>query len=314
MLPTEIKTPTDLMSVALQAEREAIQQYSELARLMHKAGNQDTAALFDHMMKEEQEHERLLLQWLQQEGVKINNDIGPVRWQDPNVDTTYNDEARSPELSTPYKALAFAVHNEDNAFRFYTRVAAETTDPKVREYAEVLAQEELGHAALLRAERRRAYHEERRNNTAEPALDPGMLHNEADILLIALCFDRLLAEKLENLDTSTETLRALADNTRRQIHGDEQALKAAQDRNILPTEAFSDSLEQLSRYNSQQINQLTHTAEKLQHLHNCCERIFAFYDSVVATTTDEQVMLKAQNLTASTLDRIGILKQALRDL
>ena len=124
------------------------------------------------MIIEEQEHERLLLAWMTKESVEPNPDIGPIRWRDPQVSTTYNDEARDPLYSTPYKALAFAVNNEENAFRFYTHVAAEADDETVRQYAEILAREELGHAALLRAERRLAFHAERDAGAAASTADP----------------------------------------------------------------------------------------------------------------------------------------------
>ncbi len=161
MLPTNIKTTSDLMSIALQAEREAIRRYSQLSTDMRAAKNESTAALFERMVIEEQEHERLLLEWMAQEGIDENPETDPITWRDPNISTTYNDEARDPYQSSPYRALAFAVHNEEIAFRFYTHVAAESENEAVRKYAEVLAREELGHAALLRAERRRAYHAER---------------------------------------------------------------------------------------------------------------------------------------------------------
>ena len=60
MLPTNVKTVSDLMSIALQAEREAIRRYSRLASNMREGNNESAAALFERMVIEEQEHERLL--------------------------------------------------------------------------------------------------------------------------------------------------------------------------------------------------------------------------------------------------------------
>jgi len=136
MLSTRVKTTRDLMSIALQAEREAIRRYSQLAANMREAGNDSAAALFERMVNEEQGHERLLLAWMEKESVAPNPDIGPIRWRDPQVSTTYNDEARDPLYSTPYKALAFAVNNEENAFRFYTHVASRKR--MTRRYANTL--------------------------------------------------------------------------------------------------------------------------------------------------------------------------------
>ena len=105
------------------------------------------------MVIEEREQERKLLEWMAREGLVEQTDMGPVRWRDPRVSTTYDDETRDPRYSTPYKALAFAVNNEENAFRFYTHVATEADGEGVRGNAEALAREGLEHAELVRAER-----------------------------------------------------------------------------------------------------------------------------------------------------------------
>ena len=210
MLSTNVKTTGDLMSIALQAEREAIRRYSQLSARMREAGNESAAALFDRMVIEEQEHERLLLEWMVRESIDENPDIDPISWSDPQVATTYDDEARNPHRSTPYKALAFAVHNEEVAFRFYTHVAAESDNETVRKYAEILAREELGHAALLRAERRRAYHTERDTGSVEPVLDPRAIHNEADLLAAAIHIDRSLTDTMGMITADSPQLLALA--------------------------------------------------------------------------------------------------------
>jgi rubrerythrin len=53
-----------------------------------------------------------------------------------------------------------AAGNEERAFSFYANIAAKTSDPDVRTYAEAMAREELNHVALLRLERRRAWRKE----------------------------------------------------------------------------------------------------------------------------------------------------------
>lgn len=74
-----------------------------------------------------------------QEGIEENSDIEPIHWSVPHVSTTYNEEAHNPFFSTPYKVLAFAVHNEEIAFHFYTHLATNSENKKVRQYAERLA-------------------------------------------------------------------------------------------------------------------------------------------------------------------------------
>lgn len=309
MLSTNVKTASDLMSIALQAEREAIRRYSQLTVDMRKGGNESAAALFERMVIEEQEHERLLLEWMAQEDIEENPKISPVSWRDPNISTTYDEEARDPYQSSPYRALAFAVHNEEIAFRFYTHVAAESDNPTVRKYAEVLAREELGHAALMRAERRRAYHIERETDTVEPRLDPRAVHSEADLLAVAIHIDHYLADEMNKIAANVPEIKNLARETRLQINSHENALY---DKSTKGGESLNPvivaNLEQLDAY----IEKNADIADSsLQRVCSCCDRSFAFYDAVVETTRDEKVMLTAQKLTSSALDRIGVLKQLL---
>jgi len=315
MLSTNVKTTGDLMSIALQAEREAIRRYSQLSTRMREAGNESAAALFERMVIEEKEHERLLLEWMARESIDENSDIGPISWSDPQVATTYDDEARNPHRSTPYKALAFAVHNEEIAFRFYTHVAAESDNEVVRKYAEILAREELGHATLLRAERRRAYHAERDTGPVEPVLDPRAIHNEADLLAAAIHIDRSLTNTMDMITADSPQLLTLAQKTRQQISDNESTLGSlAHDSEQLPGEDISTKLEQLKSYVAQMEKKSSSLDSNLQQLSFDCDRSFAFYDAIVENTADESIMLAAQKLTSAALDRIGVLQQALGDM
>ena len=312
MLSTKIENTSDLMNIALQMEREAIRRYSQLAASMREGSNDAAAALFERMVKEEQGHERLLLEWMAHNNIDENQEIDAISWSDPQVSTTYDDEARDPDYSTPYKALAFAVHNEERAFSFYTQVAADSDNKAICKYAEILALEELGHAALLRAERRHAYHAEREAGITEPRLDPRAIHNEADLLAAAIHIDRYLADEMNSFATNPPEVKSLARETQQRISSNERALneKALNDK-ILPGQDISRNLEQIKLYNSQLEKIANNPEAKLQRLCACCDRSFAFYDAIVESTSDETIMLVAQKLTSSALDRIGILKQAL---
>jgi rubrerythrin len=84
-----------------------------------------------------------------------------VRWELPQ---TFDDEGTgtaSPGLVTPYRALSMAVRNEERAFTFWGYIAAHAESHEIGQAAESMAREELGHVALLRRERRRAYHQQR---------------------------------------------------------------------------------------------------------------------------------------------------------
>ena len=298
------------MSIALQAEREAIKRYSQLASNMREAGNESAAALFERMVAEEQEHERLLLAWMAKESIHPNPDIGPIRWRDPQVSTTYNDEARDPHYSTPYKALAFAVNNEENAFRFYTHVAAESDNEAVRKYAEILAREELGHAALLRAERRLAFHAERETSAAEPGADPRNIQNEIELLAAAIQIDRYIADAIGKIDNDSAQLITLAREVQQQVNNNENALnRMAPDYGGLTGAAIPMTLTPADSNEASTEGELVNPDSDLQRLSIYCDQSFAFYDAIVASTTDESMMRTAQSLTSSALDRIGILKQ-----
>lgn len=315
MLSIRVKTTGDLMSIALQAEREAIRRYSELSTRMREAGNESAAALFDRILIEEQEHERLLLEWMARESINENPAIGPMRWSEPQVSTTYDDDARNPHNSTPYKALAFAVHNEEIAFRFYTHVASESENEVIRKYAEVLAREELGHAALLRAERRLAYHAEQNTSQAEPVLNLRAIHSEADLIAVAIYIDHRLVDTMAMVTMDSPLLVALAREVQQQISNNENTLASLRlNGKDLPGEDISSNLALLESY-YQNMHEKTNTPNSnLQRLSNYCDRSFAFYDAIVEITADEAIMLAAQRLTSSALDRIGVIKQITGDV
>jgi len=246
---------------------------------------------------------------MSQEGIDENPNIEPVTWRDPSVSTAYNDEARDPYYSSAYKACAFAVHNEEIAFHFYTHIAANSDNKTVRQYAEILAKEELGHAALLRAERRYAYHAERKENIKAPRLDPKAIHNEADLLAAAIHIDKYIAEQIKDITITAPEINSLAEKTQQQISNNQHALENT----IPPSKEVTKNLEQLSLHNMNIRQENDNPDLNLQRLWSCCDRSFAFYDAIVEEAVSEEVMLAAQKLTTSALDRIGVLKAVLKE-
>jgi hypothetical protein len=92
-----------------------------------------------------------------------------------------------------------AVRNEERAFALWTYIAAQAEAPAIREAAERMAKEELGHAAMLRRERRRAYHAERdrpgmATSVAAPRLPPVQEAMRAERGLAALLTARAEGE------------------------------------------------------------------------------------------------------------------------
>jgi len=309
MLSTNVKTTSDLMSIALEAEREAIRRYAKLVTMMQQGNNDSCAALFQRMVTEEEEHERLLLEWMEQEKIEVNSNIGPISWSDPNVSTIYNDEAHDPFFSSPYKALAFAVHNEEIAFRFYTHVAANSDNETVRKYAEILAKEELGHAALLRAERRYAYHAERKEKSKQPRLDSQAVQSEADLLVAAIHINRYLSKQMQSIQKRKPEISFLADKTEQQTKKLVEDLKTK----MSPSEEITENINQLKQFRDNESSDQATPNLELQRLWSCCDRSFAFYDSIVEKAKNEELLLAAQELTSSALDKIGDLKKILSE-
>jgi hypothetical protein len=113
-----------------------------------------------------------------------------VRWDAPETfDAQTAAEMKASRLMTPYRALAMAVRNEERAFAFWSYLAAYSHDPEIKKAAEAMAQEELGHVATLRKERRRAYHREHdgmRASRQAGDIDAGELERRLAVLVAEL--------------------------------------------------------------------------------------------------------------------------------
>ena len=308
MLTVDVKTASDLMSIALCAEHEAVQRYARLAEAMHRHGNQEAAAMFERMFNEEQQHEHLIEEWAQLEGIELRTDIGPVVWDDPQLPTDYDNNAVDPEYSSPYRALAFAVHNEERAFRFYIYVAATANDETVREHAETLAREELGHASLLRAMRRRAWRAEQQTGHDEPNVEPRIIHTLADLLSVAVSADHCLIDNIETIADSYPELGLFRAATNSILADTKARLESAGKPGIDVARAI-ESIEDYRRKTAV----LSEAPDVLQQrLRSDSDRCFEFYDAVVTHARDEAVMLAAQKLSESMLERISLLRDTVK--
>lgn len=147
----------ELLSVAQALEREAAARYRGLSERMARQGDAAMAEQFDVLAQIEDRHAKHVAD--SGEALLGHTPI-PIAasWDLP---AGYDEEEASGAMLGAYQALAFAVRNEERAFAFYAYVAAEAEDPGVRLLAEELARDELEHAALLRHNRRRAFHVER---------------------------------------------------------------------------------------------------------------------------------------------------------
>lgn len=198
-----VETMDELLGIAYAMEQEAIAGYSALAARMRQENEPELAAVFDRLVEEESRHLGNVVGWSEKISGKAP-DLGNVRWE---LAPTFDDEGAgtvAPELLSAYRAFSMAVRNEERAFVFWTYVAAQTDRQPLREAAERMAHEELGHLATLRRERRRAFHTER------PSILPTA--EERDLAVL----ERRLAEHLEAAaSAATDDAAPLAEQARR---------------------------------------------------------------------------------------------------
>ena len=301
----DINSTADLISIALAGEREAIRRYAELAERMREQGNAEISTLYAGMVDEERKQEHQLTEWAELAGLAINTDIEPIRWDDPNVATIYDAQAVDPNQSTTYRALAFAAHNKERAFRFYAYVAATCTDPDVRAYAEMLAHEKLAHTALLRTRRRIAWHAQRNRYETEPRIDPGVIETTPDLLAAIVCIEEILVDLMHAATSESLDLQTLTASAQDLISSSNHELLAG---SVASTEVTA-ALKSITSWYAQNSAAPDDGSTALQRLCTGCDRSFKFYDAVVASTQDEDILLMAQSLSLHAMERIMMLRQ-----
>ena len=189
----------ELFALANAMEQEAASKYAEFAGEMTRQNRPELAAVFSDLAAAEREHVDSVQRWSQSRRGKLP-DPALVRWEAPETfDKDAAAEIRTSKLITPYRALAMAVRNEERAFAFWSYLAAFADDPEIKQAAEAMAREELGHVATLRKARRRAYRQE------PDAARPGEAPAER---IDAGALERRLAARLEQLEGALDPVQA----------------------------------------------------------------------------------------------------------
>ncbi|MDN5002179.1 ferritin family protein [Bradyrhizobium sp. GCM10027634] len=203
----------ELFALAHGMEQEAANRYDDLAEEMRKQGKHDLADVFANLGSAEREHVDSVAQWSQSRRGKVP-DPALVRWQTPEaIDPEAAAEVKTSRLMTPYRALAMAVRNEERAFAFWSYLAAYSSDPEIKKASEAMAREELGHVAVLRKERRRAYH---REHAREPAAGSGTATPQINARTLELRLANRLADLARHMSgPSAVRTRELHDETAR---------------------------------------------------------------------------------------------------
>ncbi|MBM6583013.1 ferritin family protein [Microvirga sp. BT689] len=162
-----VKSLEELFAIAAAMEQEAATRYAEIAARMRQEGDPALAEVFERLSADEQGHLDSVVHWSQKTKGQAP-DPARIRWVAPE---TFDDEGVAtahPRLLSAYRALSMAVRNEERAFAFWSYVAAHAKTAEVRQAAETMAHEELGHVATLRRERRQAFHAGRRHADGNP--------------------------------------------------------------------------------------------------------------------------------------------------
>lgn len=179
--PWAVESMEELLAIARAMEQEAINGYVALAERMRSENRPDLATVFDALVSEEEGHLGAVDRWIDESDGAIPVIVAP---QEP----LFDDEGAAvvaPELLNSYRAFSMAVRNEERAFVFWTYVAAHAPSEDIRLAAERMAKEELGHVAVLRRERRRAFHDLRKSAVSDKNETPSNLEIRLSDLLEA---------------------------------------------------------------------------------------------------------------------------------
>ncbi len=143
-----IRGVPDLYAHALAIEREAAARYREFAERMADEGNDAVAKLFDELAGFEGEHASQLEK--ETDGMTLP-DLAPgdYAWLDAGAPESAAHDLVF-ELITPSDALEIALAAEQRAQAFFEHVLDSATDPRLRDLASEMAQEEQAHAAWVR--------------------------------------------------------------------------------------------------------------------------------------------------------------------
>jgi len=176
----------ELFALANAMEEEAANRYAGLAEDMRRQNKGALAEVFAQLAAAEREHVDSVTRWSQSRRGKAP-DPALVRWEAPETfDAETARDIGTSRLATPYRALAMAVRNEERAFAFWSYVAAYSKDSEIKQAAEAMAREELGHVSTLRKERRRAYHKEHEETERRGHGDTGLMQIDARALELRL--------------------------------------------------------------------------------------------------------------------------------
>jgi rubrerythrin len=157
-----VRSLDELLALACAMGLETVSQYANLAIEMRRQTNQSLAEVFEQLASAQRRHVESVTRWSESR-LGRKPDPAMIRWKGPKTfDADTAAEITASRLMTPYRALSMAVRSQERAFAFWSYVTARAEKGEMKQAAETMAREELERVAMLRKERRRAYHSERR--------------------------------------------------------------------------------------------------------------------------------------------------------
>lgn len=154
-----LRSMGEFFALARAMEADAVRRYTQAAGALRRENALALANIFDALSKVERDHVERIVEWAAEHtGAPVDAE---APWPIPDTFDVSPEEIAQSSLMTPYRAFALAVRHEQRLFAFWSYVAAHA-EGEVQEAAERMALEELEHVSLLRRERRKAFHTDRR--------------------------------------------------------------------------------------------------------------------------------------------------------
>ena len=286
-----ITSAAELMAVGVAMKNQAATRYAAYAAACTAAGNAEAAGVMQRLTAERQASGIELAD----RATMFGRPPSGVVAMPPAMPDELDDE--DPYTVTTYRVLSIAVRDAIQSFAFYAYVAAHAEDLEVQRVAEGLAHEQLGHAAALRRERRKAW----RQTPGSGQRSPAPPQSQAEL--------RALAGRREGDMAARHT--AMADAAA--ALGDPESAEmlrsvAAEAAGVLPTGAYPEPAGRAGTPAATGVVELLHAA--LVDL----EDAYALYLRAAEGRAGEEAMLDAQRWAASALRRGSLIRGRLTAL
>lgn len=134
----------EILNFAIEMEQKSIEFYNDLAQ---KASTNDMKEIFYNFVEEEIKHKAKLVKIKEE---KIFN-LGQEKINELNI-SDYVEKTEPKEDMTYQEALILAMKREKAAFRLYTKLANQTSEPEFVKLFLSLAQEESKHKLMFEIE------------------------------------------------------------------------------------------------------------------------------------------------------------------